>query len=185
MEASSNITKLIKAHHQGDKSAFDRVVQLLEPELRVIAHAHLARVGGGGTLSTTAVVNEAYLKLVDAPGATPESRSHFLAIAAKTMRNLLIDYARSRQSDKRGGAKVHVNVEDSNVSVEDQAEFLLQLDRALRALEGVDEKMVQVFECRYFAGLTDRETAQCLDIPLRTAQRCWMKVKAYLVDHFG
>lgn len=179
-----NITGLIQAYSRGDKASFDLVVKRLEPELRIIARSHLSRIGRNATLSTTAVVNEAYIKLVEPSAKTPDSRSHFLAIAAKTMRNVLVDYARKRNADKRGGGQVPVDLDRAEIALDDQAAFLTTLEQALNDLQDADPLLVRVFECRFFAGLTDQQTAESLDLSLRTSQRQWMKAKAFLGSYF-
>ncbi len=130
-------------------------------------------------MQTTAIVNETYLKLRSSSGKAVD-RKHFLAIAAKAMRHVIIDYARSRKAAKRGGDVVHVELETSNAAISSQAEDLVLLDDALRRLSDHNPRLVQIFECKFFAGLEDQETADTLGISKRTAQRDWMKARAFL-----
>lgn len=150
--------------------------------MRSVAHHQLARLHGNATLQTTAVVNEAYLKLKDVPGQAV-SRQHFLGIASKAMRHVIIDYARTRGAQKRGGDAVHVDLDDANVAVAAQAEELLAIDEALTSLAEKQPRLVKVFECKFFTGLDDDETAAALGLSKRTAQRDWMKAKAFLIEH--
>jgi RNA polymerase sigma factor (TIGR02999 family) len=182
--AFANITQLIEAHRDGDVGAYDRAVALLYEELRRLAHFQLAKVHGNATLQTTAVVNEAYLKLKAIPG-TAVSREHFLGIASKAMRHVIIDYARTRNAKKRGGEVAHVDIEDANVAVQDQAAQLLNIDQALGDMADQHPRLVRVIECRFFAGLDDKETANVLGVSERTAQRDWMKAKAFLRERLS
>jgi len=182
VDAGTDITRLIQAYGDGDADAFDRAVELLHGELHGLAHRQLAKFHGNATLQTTAVVNEAYLKLRESSGSAVD-RNHFLAIAATAMRHVVIDYARKRISAKRGGDRVKVELQDSDLAVESQAEQLLLIEQALAALGNANERLVKVFECKFFAGLDDQETAEALNISLRTAQRDWMKARALLAEH--
>lgn len=147
-----------------------------------LAHVQLARFHDQATLHTTAVVNEAYLRLRDASAGAID-RNHFLGIAAKAMRHVVIDYARKRGASKRGGDLVRVPLQDSDVAVAAQAEQLLMIEESLKELAKASSRLVKVFECKFFAGLDDEETAAALDISKRTAQRDWMKARALLAEH--
>lgn len=184
MDAQTDITQLIEAHRKGDGDAYDRAVTLLYEELRRLAHHQLAKFHGNATLQTTAVVNEAYLKLKDTPG-TAVSRNHFLAIAAKAMRHVVIDYARRRTAEKRGGDLARVELHDDDLAVDAQAEQLLMIDDALELLAQTSGRLVRVFECKFFAGLDDDETAAALDMAKRTVQRDWMKARALLAEQIA
>ena len=181
LDTRANITQLIEAHRDGDDGAYDRAVELLYEELHGLAHHQLARFHGNATLQTTAVVNEAYLKLRES-SANAVDRRHFLGVAAKAMRHVVIDYARKRSAEKRGGDLVHVQYDDADAAVAAQADEILLIEEALRRLSGVSERLVKVFECKFFAGLDDDETAAALDLSKRTAQRDWMKARALLAD---
>lgn len=181
MKTHANITRLIEAHREGDEGAYDRAVELLYTELHGLAHHQLARFHGNATLQTTAVVNEAYLKLRES-SANAVDRKHFLGVAAKAMRHVVIDYARKRSAEKRGGDLVRVEFDEADAAVAAQADEILLIEEALRRLSGVSERLVKVFECKFFAGLDDDETAAILDLSKRTAQRDWMKARALLAD---
>lgn len=181
MNTRANITRLIEAHRDGDESAYDSAVELLYKELHGLAHHQLARFHGNATLQTTAVVNEAYLKLKESSTKALD-RQHFLAVAAKAMRHVVIDYARKRSAEKRGGDLVRVEYDEADAAVAAQADDILLIEEALRHLSTVSERLVRVFECKFFAGLDDGETAAALGLSKRTAQRDWMKARALLSD---
>ena len=149
-------------------------------ELHRIAHRQLRRQPRGHTLNTTAVVHEAFLKLSD--GASPDfnDRAHFFAVSANAMRNILVDYARRRGAQKRGGDRVAVTLEDGDVRVEDQRELLIGLDEAMTRLSELNPRLTQVVECRFFGGMTEEETAAALGVTSRTVRRDWTKARAWL-----
>jgi RNA polymerase sigma factor (TIGR02999 family) len=149
-------------------------------ELRRIARNHLRRTQRGATLDTTGLVHEAYMKLAGQKGMRAEDRGHFLAIAACAMRQVIISRARARLAEKRGGGAKPVTLDEQRVASREQAEWLLDLDRVLEDLRKRDEKLAQTVECRFFAGLSEEETAQALGVSLRTAQRNWMRARAWL-----
>jgi RNA polymerase sigma factor (TIGR02999 family) len=149
-------------------------------ELRAIAHRRLVARDGGGTLSTTALVHEAYLKLADQSRAEWQDRAHFLAVASLAMRHVLVDRARERHALKRGGDGCHVTLDDQFVSADDQADVVLQLNDALEQLAAWEPRLARVVECRFFGGLTESETADALDITVRTVQRDWVKARVLL-----
>lgn len=149
-------------------------------ELRAIAHRRLFGQAFGGTLSTTALVHEAYLRLVDPSRVEWRDRAHFLALTALAMRNVLVDRARAQRAGKRAGAHQHVTFDDERVTLEDQAEVLLQLDEALERLAAWEPRLAQVVECRFFGGLTETETAEALGVTPRTVQRDWVKARVLL-----
>lgn len=184
MDAGVDITRLIEAHRDGDGDAYDRAVELLYGELHGLAHHQLARFHGQATLHTTAVVNEAYLRLREASAGAVD-RKHFLGIAAKAMRHVVIDYARKRSTAKRGGDLVRVDLKDADAAVAAQADQLLLIEESLRELALSSDRLVKVFECKFFAGLDDDETAATLDISKRTAQRDWMKARALLAEYLS
>jgi RNA polymerase sigma factor (TIGR02999 family) len=174
------ITRLLIAHRDGDRLAFEELVPLVYDDLRRIARRQLARHRAQGTLSTTALVHEAYLKLVDQTRVEINDRNHFFAIAARAMRQIIIDYARRRMAQKRGGGRFPVSLDSVQIPVAAQADTLVAIDDALERLSQLNERLTRVFECRYFAGLSDQETADALSMSLRTVQRDWMKGKAWL-----
>ena len=174
------ITSLLIAHRDGDRQAFEDLVPLVYEDLRRIARRQLARHRVSGTLNTTALVHEAYLKLVDQTRVEVNDRNHFFAIAARAMRQIIIDYARKRSAQKRGGGVRPISLDKVQIAVTEQAEMLLAIDNALEKLSSLNERLTRVFECRYFAGLSEQETADALAMSLRTVQRDWMKGKAWL-----
>lgn len=179
-----NVTELLLAHQQGDQQAFERLLPLIYEDLKRVAARQRRRARSGDTLNTTALVHDAYLHLVDASSSTWEGRAHFFAIAARAMRHILIDHARERAAHKRGGdwQRVELAVEALPLRVGGslQIETLLALDHAFEALAAVSNRLVQVAECRLFAGMSDRETSEALSIPLRTVQRDWQRARAWL-----
>ncbi len=175
------VTLLLQAMRDGEAGAFDRLVPLVYDELRRIAHGHLRRHRPGQTLDTTGLVHEAYLKLAEQGGLDVRDRGHFLAVSARAMRQVLVDFARARTAAKRGGPDVQrVPLEEEAAAVASQAELLLDIDRALESLRGHSERLAQVVECRYFAGYSEEETAEALGTSLRTAQRDWLRARAWL-----
>ena len=160
--------------------SLDQVVALTYQELRAIAHRRLAARGPGGTLSTTGLVHEAYLKLVDQSRAGWQDLAHFRALASLAMRHVLVDRARARSALKRGGVRQQVTLDDEVTALEDQAEMLLQLNDALERLATVDPRLGRVVDCRFFGGLTEQETAEALGLTTRTVQRDWVKARVLL-----
>jgi RNA polymerase sigma factor (TIGR02999 family) len=162
------------------QTALDQVVALTYQELRTIAHRRLTGRGGGGTLSTTALVHEAYLKLVDQSRAGWQDRAHFLALASLAMRHVLVDRARERRALKRGGTRRQITLDDDALATEEQPEVLLQLNDALDRLSAVEPRLARVLECRFFGGLTEQETGEALGLTTRTVQRDWVKARVLL-----
>jgi RNA polymerase sigma factor (TIGR02999 family) len=167
------------AHAGGDPVALDRLVPLVYDELRRIARRHLRRSGAADTLETAGLVNEVYLRLVDQSRATWRDRGHFFAVSARAMRQIVIDRARTRSRSKRGGGHAHVPLETAQ-EPRTEEDRLLELDVALERLAHVEERLARVVECRYFAGFTEEETAAALGVSTRTAQREWLKARAWL-----
>ncbi len=182
MPTSEAVTQMLVAWNAGDQAAFDRLFPIVYKDLSAIARGKLARNRPGHTLSTQALVHESYLKLVDASRVGWRDRSHFFAVAGRAMRQVLIDHARRRKAGKRGGGDRPVTFDEGaghGVSGE-SLDRLLAVDRALRALEVKDERLARVVECRYFAGLTSKETAEALGTSVRTVERDWARARAYL-----
>ncbi len=180
MNNSSEVTRLLLEWSQGRQEAFDDLVPLVYADLRRIAHAHLARQGGSPTLNTTALVHEAFLKLVDQTQVSWEDRGHFLAVYSVVMRNLLIDLARQRKAKKRGGDQQRISLDLVELRIDDQAEQLLALNEAMDRLTDFSPRLARVVECRFFGGLTELETAQALQVTDRTVRRDWVKARALL-----
>jgi len=163
-----------------DSAGAERVAPLVYEELRCLAHRHLEREATGHTFTTTDLVHQAYLHLVGQDRTAWQSKEHFMAIAATAMRRILVDHARSIGRVKRGGALRRVSLESADVAIEERAELLVALDEALDRLRELDARQAQVVECRFFAGMTESETAAALQVSVRTARRDWMKAKAWL-----
>jgi RNA polymerase sigma factor (TIGR02999 family) len=185
MSGAQEITQLLQAFGAGEEEALGRLMPLVYEDLRRIARSHLRRGPSGRTLGATGVVHEAYFKLAGQAGTRWENRSHFLAVAARAMRQVIISYARRSSAAKRGGDERPVTLEEGQIGVEAQAESLLDLERALVRLGERDERLVRVVECRYFAGLTEEETAEALDTSLRTVQRDWARARAWLREELS
>jgi RNA polymerase sigma factor (TIGR02999 family) len=164
----------------GDAFALANVFPLIYDELRRLAHRQLDRESAGHTLSTTALVNEAYIRLIDQSRVQWSGRAHFMAIAATAMRRILVDDARNRRSLKRGGAALRISIESVDLPIDERADLLVAVDDALRKLKQLDDRRAQVVECRFFGGMTEQETAEALGIGLRTAKRDWAKAKSWL-----
>lgn len=182
---TGEITRLLAAHRRGEAGAFDEVVPLVYADLRRIARQQLARLRPGATLDTTALIHETYLRLAGQPLPDLVDRRHFFAVAARSMRLLLVDEARRRGARKRGAGIAPVSLDRVELGIEEQIETVLAIDDALARLDRIEPRLGRVFECRFFGGLTEEETAAALDLPLRTVQRDWMKSKAWLRRELG
>lgn len=176
------ITQLLDAYSSGERDALDRLMPLVYDDLRAIAHRRLGLERPGHTLNTTAIVHEAYVKLVDQATATWRDRAHFFAVSARVIRNLLIDYARERKAAKRGGDAIRLPLNEQLAGERPRTIELLALDEALTALGRRDERLERVVECRFFGGMSMKETAETLGISLSTAERDWRKARAYLYE---
>ncbi|HEX2220468.1 MAG TPA: ECF-type sigma factor [Gemmatimonadales bacterium] len=172
-----DVTRLLEAAVAGDSQALDRLVPLVYEDLRRVAHRQLDREGGGHTLQTTALIHEAYLKLAAGGAMSATSRAHFLAIAARAMRQVLVDYARRRKATKRGGGVISVTLGDQASPADTSADDLLALDDALQQL---DPRQRQVIECRFFGGMEEKDIAEVLGVSERTVRRDWVKARAWL-----
>ncbi len=175
------ITGLLLAWGNGDKAALDRVIPLVYQELRRLAHRQMRRERGGDTLQTTALVNEAYLRLVDYERMAPRDRAHFLAIAAQAMRRILIERARSRHSAKRGSGGQQVSLDEAADVSDERAADVLALDEALTQLAAIDPRKSQIVELKYFGGLTIEETAEVLEVSAPTVERDWHTARIWLL----
>jgi RNA polymerase sigma factor (TIGR02999 family) len=178
--SSHHVTRLLRAWGDGDESALAELVPIVHDELHRIARACLAGEKAGHTLQTTALVNEAYLRLVKTQDMNWQNRAHFLAMAARLMRRVLVDFARSKQFQKRGGGEVRVTfVEELPLAVEPGRD-LVALDDALDELAKLDERKSRVIEMRFFGGLSVKETAEALHVSSETVMRDWKLAKAWL-----
>lgn len=186
-EESQELTGLLRAHRDGDAAAFERLVEIVYPHLKRIAGRQLARARPGQTLDTTALVNEAYLKLIDHTQRHWQDRSHFFAVTARAMRQILIDYARQRQARKRGGDRPKVSFDEVEVLPEDvlvlsekQTHVLLALDEALQRLEHTDARRGRVVEYRFFGRMSIEDTADALGVSRNTVKRDWNLAQVWL-----
>jgi RNA polymerase sigma factor (TIGR02999 family) len=179
-DPKGEVTQLARRWSEGDEDAFDRLVELVYDDLRRIAHSHLRLGGDRGTINTTALVHEAYLKLAGVEEGIWEGRSQFFAFCSKAMRRILIDYSRERKAEKRGGNRVRVPLTPESAVADEKITEILALDQALQALEAKDQRMAQIAECRYFGGLSVQETGEALSISPRTVEREWAKARGYL-----
>jgi len=180
------ITQLLRAHEQGSRDALDRVVPLVYDQLRRLARRHLRRGPAGYSLDTTGLVHEAYLKLAASDGLALKDEDHLLAVTARVMRQVLVDRARSRLRQKRGSGKAAEEIDEARVpGTESSPEWLLDVDGALERLRARDPELARIFECRYFGGFEEAETARALGLSLRTAQRGWMRARAWLRAELG
>lgn len=181
MPTSGEVTQLLHRLDRGDEAALERLMPLLYDELRMVARKQLRRERRNHTLGTTALVNEAYLKLVGQQRLHAEDRGRFFAIAATTMRRILIDYARARKRLKRGGGQSPVPLDEAEAFLTDrEADEVLALDDALDRLAAVNPRGSQVVQYRFFSGLTLAETAEVMDVSVKTVQRAWVAARAWL-----
>ncbi len=174
-----SVTQLLVAWSNGDQGARDELMSVVYHELHRLAHQYMKRELPGHTLQTSALVNEAFLKLIDQRNVSWQNRAHFFGIAAKTMRRILVDYARSRRTAKRGGGGFELSLDESIVSAE-RSEELVTLDEALEELAKIDVRKSQVVELKFFAGLSIEEAAEVLAVSPGTVMRDWTLAKAWL-----
>jgi len=175
-------TEILQELRSGRREALDRLLPVVYEQLRAIAHQRLNARPRSGTLETTGLVHEAYLKLVDQSSAEWRDRAHFFALASVAMRHVLIDRARSRAASKRGGEIEQITLDDDALATADQAVALLEIDDALDRLAETDPRLARVFECRFYGGLTEEEIAAALGVTVRTVERDWAKARMLLRD---
>lgn len=181
MDVSQDVTGLLQRASDGDPVAFDAVFPVVYDQLRGMAHRQLRLESVGHTLGTTALVHEAYLRLVDQRQARFTDRAHFFAIAATAMRRILVDHARRHGALKRGAGARRVPLDSVDLlAADDRADLLVALDAALVRLAGLDQRQAKVVECRFFGGLTEDETAAALGVSPRTVKRDWAKARSWL-----
>lgn len=178
---ASEITGLLVDWGNGDQAALDRLLPLVEQELHRLAHSYMRRENPDHTLQTTALVNEAYLKLIDQKKTRWQNRAHFFAIAAKIMRRILLNYARDQHRQKRGGKAVQVSLSEVSLLSMGRPEELIALDEALERLAAVDERKARVVELKYFGGLETDEIAEVLKVSEITVLRDWRFARAWLL----
>jgi len=177
---AGEVTRLLLAWKSGDRGALESLIPLVYGDLHRMARRHLGRERPGHSLQPTAVVNEVYLKLVGGQGSDWQNRAHFFAAAARSMRRILVDHARARMAKKRGGQGAAYLL-DTTIMVEPRSVDVIAVDDALEKLAALDPEQARVVELRFFAGLTEEETAQALEISSRTVHRKWLSAKAYLL----
>jgi RNA polymerase sigma factor (TIGR02999 family) len=180
LKGAQDISGLLSAWSQGDEKALNDLVAVVYPELRRIARQQLRRQPSDHTLESAALANEAYLKLIRAPGIRCENRVYFFALCAQVIRTILVDHARRRQSAKRGGNAVHIPLDEALLGTRARGVDVLALDDALAALSKIDPRKGRVVELRYFGGLTVEESAEVLQISPETVMRDWKMAKAWL-----
>lgn len=178
--SQQEVTQLLADWSDGDEGALDKLIPLVQPELHRLAHHYMSRERTGHTLQTTALLNEAYLQLVDDSTRNWHNRTHFMAAAAQLMRRIMVDHARERGSLKRGGGGLRVTLDDAALVTEKRSEELLALDEALERLTAQDPRKSRIVELRYFGGLTEEETAAFLKLSDRTVRREWRMARTWL-----
>ena len=176
----SPVTQLLAGLQDGDPSVAARLLPLVYEDFRALALRHLARERAGHTLQPTALVHEAYLKLVDQTRVNWQGRTHFFAVGAQAMRRILVEHARSRRREKRGGDRQRVELDEGAALAPERGVDLLDLDEALRRLEALDERQARVVELRFFGGMNMEEVAQALGVSKRTAEGDWRMARAWL-----
>jgi RNA polymerase sigma factor (TIGR02999 family) len=178
--STHEVTRLLLDWSNGDKTALDKLMPLIYDELRRLAHRYMSRERAGHTMQTTALVNEAYVRLVNRQNVHLQDRAHFFAIAAELMRTILVDHARSHATAKRGGGARKFSLNEALVVSQERAAEVVALDDALKALTLIDPKQSRIVELRFFGGLTIEETAEVLDLSAATIKREWNTAKAWL-----
>lgn len=178
---TTEVTELLLAWRAGDADALNRLIPLIHAELHRIAGGFMRRERVAHTLQTSALVNEAYLRLIDAQQVEWQNRAHFFALSASLMRRVLVDFARERQARKRGGSLEQVSLDEAMAMDLGNREDIVAVDEALTALAAVDERKIKVVELRFFAGLTETEIAEALQVSPETVRRDWRLAKAWLL----
>jgi RNA polymerase sigma factor (TIGR02999 family) len=183
--ATHEITQLLQAWGEGDETALEKLTPLVYGELHQVAQRYMAHQPRDHTLQTTALINEVYLRLVNCREMSWQNRAHFFAVCAKLMRRILTDFARSRRYVKRGGDAPHVALDEARIVSQDSRVDFAALDDALNRLGGLDPRMSQVVELRFFGGLSVEETAEVLKVSSDTVQRDWKVAKLWLLRQLG
>ncbi len=179
------VTQLLLAWSRGDQAALDRLIPLVSTELHRLAHHYMRRERAGHTLQTTALVNEAYVRLVDASRIEWRDRAHFFAVSANLMRRILVDFARKRGYQKRGGGSVMIALDEDVIPSPQPGPDIVALDAALEALAAFDPRAAGIVELRFFGGLTVEEAAEVVGVSPRTIKREWAAAKAWLLGEMG
>ena len=180
VSSSEDVTALLLALRQGSREAEGRLLDVVYQQLHGIAERYMRQEREDHTLQTTALVNEAYLRLVDQKGKSWQNRAHFFAVAAQVMRRILVDYARKHRAQKRGGEQQKLELEGDVAITPERSDELLLLDQALERLKGWDARQSRIVELRFFGGLTNEETAEVLGVAPRTVKRDWQVAKSWL-----
>jgi RNA polymerase sigma factor (TIGR02999 family) len=180
MKASHSATDLLVAYRNGSREAFDKLFAMVYAELRAKAHRLLESQPAGHTLSTTALVHESYLKLLRTEHLTLQDRAHFLALAARAMRMVLVSYARTHAAEKRGGGVTSLNLDQEPLLSNERAEEMIALDEALARLSALNDRLSRTVEMRFFGGLTVEETAEAIGVAPSTVKLDWQKARAWL-----
>jgi RNA polymerase sigma factor (TIGR02999 family) len=174
------VTQLLIDWRGGNRAALDSLISLIYDELHVLARRLMGRERGNHTLQTTALINEAYLRLIGRQSSDWQNRAHFFAVAAQVMRHLLVDHARTRQYARRGGSAIRITLDEAVAASPEGSVDLLALNEALDRLDAIDERKRRIVELRYFSGLSAEETAEVLGVSAITVKREWLKAKAWL-----
>jgi RNA polymerase sigma-70 factor (ECF subfamily) len=178
---SQEITQLLLAWNEGDEQALARLMPLVQDELHRLAHRYMAGERSGHPLQTTALINEAYLRLIDSSRVRWQNRSHFFAVSAQLMRRILVDAARARHKQKRGGDVIHVSLDEAMIVSRERGPDVIALDEALKTLATLDPRKSKVIELRFFGGLSVEETAEVLGVSPVTVMRDWGLAKTWLL----
>ena len=184
-DSSKEITRLLVAWGDGDQAALEKLAPLVHSELHRLAHHYMGRERPGHTLQTSALVNEAYIRLIDWKNVHWQNRAHFFAVSAQLMRRILVDFARQRKNLKRGGDALQVSLTEAKALAVDRDSDLLALNEALTALAKLDHRMSQVVEMRFFGGLSIEEVAEVLKVSKETVMRDWRLAKVWLLRELG
>ncbi|NEZ04265.1 sigma-70 family RNA polymerase sigma factor [Wenzhouxiangella sp. XN201] len=176
-----DLSELLQAVERGEPDALAHLTSAMYPELKRLAHFQLAQESPGHTLNTTAIVHEAYLRMASGDGKW-KNRKHFLRAASTVMRHLLVDHARKKKADKRGAGQAALPLQEERIATEANTLAVLSLDHALRDIAEIDPRLESIIECRCFAGLNVHETAEALDMSVRTVERDWQRAKGYLLN---
>jgi len=185
MDEPSDPTQLLVEGRQGHKEALDQLIPMMHDELRKIAHRLLQKRPAGNMLTTTALVHEAYLKLIDQSRVEWTDQAHFQALAARVMRQILIDYFRKQTAEKRGGDAPTISLEEGKIPVDQRGDTLVALDEALERLSEKDSRKAQIVMYQFFGGMTQRAIGEVLDVSARTVRREWRKARAWLADELS
>jgi len=178
--SQTEVTELLVAWSKGDKAALDRLIPLVYQELKRIARYHMRRERAGHTLQTSALANEAYMRLIDYDRMSWQGRAHFFAVAAQAMRRILVDHARKRNFAKRGAGPLKVSLDEAASLADEKAADMVALDDALKSLATIDPRKSEVVELRYFGGLSIGETAEVLGVSTATVERDWSTARIWL-----